>query len=88
MIVTLAIGMIEMKFVTNATSGKLPTVTPSQMRRIKRMIDVETLMNDKKLLLEENQMLKDQIKERQEKITELLECIQLMERMQYNDHDR
>ncbi len=52
------------------------------------MIDVETLMNDKKLLLEENQMLKDQIKERQEKITELLECIQLMERMQYNDHDR
>jgi hypothetical protein len=88
MIVTLANGMIGMKFVTNAASGKLPTVTPSQMRRIKRMIDVETLMNDKKLLLEENQMLKDQIKERQEKITELLECIQLMERMQYNDHDR
>lgn len=52
------------------------------------MIDVETLMNDKKLLLEENQMLKDQIKEQQEKIAELLGCIRLMERMQYNDHDR
>lgn len=52
------------------------------------MIDVETLMNDKKLLLEENQMLKDQIKERQEKIAELLEYVRLIERMQYNDHDR
>ena len=52
------------------------------------MIDVETLMNDKNLLLEENQMLKDQIKEQQEKIAELLGCKRLMERMKYNDHDR